>query len=274
MLLMMQFTLLSTVFLLPIALAGSVVLAIVYFENCSSMLIPLFYDADKLNMGLGGPASLIAWDPQRCPSLVFIGRSGTGKSTAAQIALGRVKRYAKGPGARATICDFKSEYTYLKGCPRHFDHNRCIDGLTSFAAENERRICEGVTDADPLHALLFSEWGMFCSISDKRTRDEAISTVAGLIMSVRAQRMSVWLDLQRPDSQFMGTARDSLAPIALGNLSPEGKRMAFPDYVDMLEPVGANEGYFSDGVNPPRKIIIPTVTKWDILRKDVKALVE
>ena len=100
------------------------------------MLIPLFYDADKLNMGLGGPASLIAWDPRRCPSLVFIGRSGTGKSTAAQIALGRVKRYAKGPGARATICDFKSEYTYLKGCPRHFDHNRCIDGLTSFAAEN------------------------------------------------------------------------------------------------------------------------------------------
>ena len=110
---------------------------------------------------------------------------------------------------------------------------------------------------------------MFCSISDKRTRDEAISTVAGLIMSVRAQRMSVWLDLQRPDSQWMGTARDSLAPIALGNLSPEGKRMAFPDYIDMLEPVGPNEGYFSDGINPPKKIIIPTVTKWDKLHEDI-----
>ena len=93
-------------------------------------------------------------------------------------------------------------------------------------------------------------------------------------MSVRAQRMSVWLDLQRPDSQWMGSARDSLAPIALGNLSPEGKRMAFPDWVDMLEPVGLNEGYFSDGINPPRKIIVPTVTKWDKLREDVKALVE
>lgn len=67
------------------------------------MQIPLFYDADKLTMGLGGPASLIAWSPLRCPSLVFIGKSGAGKSTAAQIALGRVKRYAKGPGARATI---------------------------------------------------------------------------------------------------------------------------------------------------------------------------
>lgn len=225
-------------------------------------------------MGLGGPSALIAWAPQRCPSLVFIGKSGVGKSTAAQIALGRVKRYAKGPGARATICDFKSEYTYLKGCPQHFDHDRCMEGLRSFAAENDRRIREGVADFDPFHILLFSEWGMFCSMSDKRTRDEAISTVAGLIMSVRAQNMSVWLDLQRPDSQWMGSARDSLAPIALGNLSPEGKRMAFPDYTDILEPVGPNEGYFSDGINPPRKIIIPTVTKWDKLQADVKTLVE
>lgn len=237
------------------------------------MKIPLFYDAAKLNMGLGGPASLIWWDPQRCPSLVYIGRSGVGKSTTAQIALGRVKRYTKGPGARATICDFKSEYSYLKDCPTYFDHDFCFEGLKSFAAENERRIREGVTEADPFHVLLFSEWGMFCSIQDRRTRDEAISLAAALIMSVRAQKMSAWLDLQRPDSQFMGTARDSLAPIALGTLSPEGKRMAFPDYSDMLEPVGQNEGYFYDGIIPPRKIIIPTVTRWDVLHADVKALV-
>lgn len=225
-------------------------------------------------MGIEGPPAMIEWNHQRCSSLAFVGRSGSGKSTAAQIALGRVKCYTKGPGARATICDAKNEYKYLQGSPRRFDHNGCICGLKSFAAENERRIREGVTDADPFHVLLFSEWGMFCSVSDRRTRDEAISTVAALIMSVRAQRMSVWLDLQRPDSQFMGTARDNLAPIALGNLSPEGKRMAFPDYVDMLDPVGPNEGYFSDGLTPPRKIIIPTVTKWDKLQKDVKALVE
>ena len=122
-------------------------------------------------MGLGGSASLIEWNPQRCPSLVFIGRSGSGKSTAAQIALGRVKRYAKGPGSRATICDFKSEYTYLKGCPRHFAHDRCMEGLKSFAAENERRIREGVTEADAFHVLLSSEWGMFCSVSDKIRQD-------------------------------------------------------------------------------------------------------
>lgn len=237
-------------------------------------MIPLFYDAQKLSMGLGGSASLVEWNPQRTPNLVIIGRSGVGKSVCAQLMLGRVKRYTKGPGARATICDFKSEYTYLKGCPRHFDHTRCLDGLKSFAGENERRIREGVTDADPFHVLLFSEWGMFCSISDKRTREEAISICAALIMSVRAQRMSVWLDLQRPDSQWMGSARDSLAPVALGNLSPEGKRMALPDYANSLEPVGPNEGYWSDGINPPRRIIIPTVTKWDKLHEDVKALVE
>lgn len=237
------------------------------------MNIPLFYNADKLNMGLAGPASLVRWDPQRVPNLVIIGKSGVGKSVCAQIMLGKTNRYSGGPGARATVCDFKSEYTYLQGCPGHFGHDFCMDGLKAFAAENERRIREGVTEADPFHVLLFSEWGMFCSISDRRTRDEAISICAALIMSVRAQRMSIWLDLQRPDSQFMGTARDSLAPIALGNLSPEGKRMAFPDFINEIEPVGPGEGYFSDGVTL-QKIIVPTVTRWDILHDDVKKLVE
>lgn len=204
--------------------------------------------------------------------MVIIGRSGVGKSVCAQVMLGRVKRYAPG-GAVATIADFKSEYGYLKGCPRYFEHDRCMEALQTFSAENERRIREGTTEADPLHILLFSEWGMFCSISDRRTRDEAVNTIAALIMSVRAQKMSVWLDLQRPDSQFMGTARDSLSPIALGGLSPEGKRMAFPDFTDSIKPVGENEGYFSDNVSV-RKIVVPTITKWDVLHDDVRALVE
>ena len=174
---------------------------------------------------------------------------------------------------RATVCDFKNEYAYLAGCPGHFDHTHCMEGLRTFSEENERRIREGVTEADPFHVLLFSEWGMFCSVSDRRTREEAIALAAGLIMSVRAQKMTVWLDLQRPDSQFMGTARDSLAPIALGNLSPEGKRMAFPDFVNEIEPVGRGEGYFSDGTTI-QKIIVPTITRWDVLHEDVRELVE
>lgn len=202
----------------------------------------------------------------------IIGRSGVGKSVCTQVMLGRVRRYAPG-GAVATIADFKSEYGYLKGCSHYFDHDRCMEALQTFSAENERRIREGTTENDKTHILVFSEWAMFLATQDKRTREDAINIVASLIMSVRAQKMSVWLDLQRPDSQFMGTARDSLSPIALGNLSPEGKRMAFPDFADMIEPVGENEGYFSDGVTL-RKIVIPTVTRWDLLHEDVRALVE
>ena len=236
------------------------------------MGIPMFYDAAKLTAGLPHSASLVHWDRRRCPNLVIIGRSGTGKSVCAQLMLGRVRRYAPG-GAVATIADFKNEYSYLRGCPRYFTHDRCMEALQTFSEENERRIQEGTTEEDKLHILVFSEWGMFCSISDHHTREAAVNTMAALIMSVRAQKMSVWLDLQRPDSQFMGTSRDSLSPIALGGLSPEGKRMAFPDFPDMIEPVGENEGYFSDGVTL-RKIVIPTITKWDVLHEDVRALVE
>lgn len=237
------------------------------------MMIPLFYNAAKLNMGFRGLAACVRWDPGRTPGLVIIGRSGVGKSTCAQLMLGRVKQYAPKGNAKATVCDFKNEYAYLAGCPGHFDHTHCMEGLRTFSEENERRIREGVTEADPFHVLLFSEWGMFCSVSDRRTREEAIALAAGLIMSVRAQKMTVWLDIQRPDSQFMGTARDSLAPIALGNLSPEGKRMAFPDFVNEIEPVGRGEGYFSDGTTI-QKIIVPTITRWDVLHEDVRELVE
>ncbi len=232
----------------------------------------MFYDAAKLNAGLPKSACLVEWDRRRSPSLVIIGKSGVGKSVCAQLMLGRVHRYAPG-GAVATIADFKSEYGYLKGCPRHYSHDRCMEALQTFAAENERRIREGTKEDDPLHVLLFSEWGMFCATQDKRTREAAVNTMSAQIMSTRAQKMSIWLDLQRPDSQFMGTARDSLSPIALGNLSPEGKRMAFPDFADMVEPVGENEGYFYDGVSL-RKIVIPTITRWDVLQGDVRALVE
>lgn len=233
----------------------------------------MFYDADKLSIGLGGTASLIEWNPERCPNLEVIGRSGAGKSTCAQLMLGRLFRYANGAGARATICDFKSEYTYLRGCSNYFGHDDCMKGLKTFAAENERRIQEGVAPSNPFHVLLFSEWGMFCLVQDKRTREEAISIVASLILSVRAQKMSVWLDLQRPDAQFMGSSRDSLFPVALGNLSPEGKRMTFPDFLDNIKPVGLNEGYFSDGETLHR-IIVPTITKWDKLHDDVRKLVQ
>lgn len=236
------------------------------------MEVPFFFDANKLHAGLPRHASLVYWDRRRAPNLMVIGRSGVGKSVCAQLMLGRVRRHSGTVGAAATVCDFKSEYAYLRNCTRYFDHDRCMDGLRLFAEENERRIREGITPEDPLHVLLFSEWGMFCSVQDKRARDEAVSIIAALIMSVRAQNMSVWLDLQRPDAQFMGTARDSLSPIALGNLSPEGKRMVFPDFADQIEPVGENEGYFSDGVTL-RKIIVPIVTRWDKLHEDIRVLV-
>ena len=136
-------------------------------------MIPLFYNAAKLNMGFRGLAACVRWDPGRTPGLVIIGRSGVGKSTCAQLMLGRVKQYAPKGNAKATVCDFKNEYAYLAGCPGHFDHTHCMEGLRAFSEENERRIREGVTEADPFHVLLFSEWGMFCSVSDRRTRENS-----------------------------------------------------------------------------------------------------
>lgn len=88
------------------------------------MMIPLFYNAAKLNMGFRGLAACVRWDPGRTPGLVIIGRSGVGKSTCAQLMLGRVKQYAPKGNAKATVCDFKNEYAYPPP----------VDGGTSWAS--------------------------------------------------------------------------------------------------------------------------------------------
>lgn len=213
---------------------------------------------------------MMYWNHQRCPNLAYLGKSGSGKSVAAQIGLGRVYQFV--PNARATICDFKQEYTYLDGCSGYYAGN-CLEALQTFKEENDRRMREHTSENDPFHVLLFSEYAAFLAASDRRTREEAIAVTSSLIMTVRAQKMSVWLDLQRFDAQWMGSARDSLTPIALNTLSVEAKRMTFPEFVNEIGPVGQNEGYFSDGTTL-QKIIVPTVTRWDILHDDIKKLVE
>ena len=132
-------------------------------------MIPLFYNAAKLNMGFPGARRLCAVGPRQDPRVSNDWKKRGGKEHVRQLMLGRVKQYAPKGNAKATVCDFKNEYAYLAGCPGHFDHTHCMEGLRTFSEENERRIREGVTEADPFHVLLFSEWGMFCSVSDRRT---------------------------------------------------------------------------------------------------------
>ncbi|MDF2855385.1 MAG: FtsK/SpoIIIE family protein [Neobacillus sp.] len=236
------------------------------------MRVPFFYDADKLNMGMGRSASLIEWEPRRCPNLVIVGKSGSGKSTCAQLMLARVSRHCGDLGAAATVCDYKNEYGYLKGCSRYYAYKDCMDGLKAFQELNESRMLNRTAQDEPLHILLFSEWAMFLSMQDKKESEEARNIMAALIMSVRAQRLSVWIDIQRADSAWFGTARDSLAPIALGSLSSEAKQMMFPDFKEQIGPVKENEGYFSDG-STLKKIIVPTIGNWDKLHEDVRQLV-
>ena len=75
------------------------------------------------------------------------------------------------------------------------------------------------------------------------------------------------IGIQRPDSTYFQSARDNFQNvIALGNLSPEGRRMVFPDSVkEQITDCKKREGHlYIDGVGL-EKIQIDNIPDMDTL---------
>ena len=228
--------------------------------------VPLFFDATTLlRTGGWGPAYL-TWNPTRSPHLLVVGATGTGKTYAVKLLLGRIANYI--PDSEITLCDFKhDDFCFLDGASRYYTFDRCMDGLDAFYS----------TFHAPrfFHLLVFDEWASFVSMLDKKEAEDAKRKLATLIMLGRSFNIHVLVSQQRADAAYFSTARDNFnAVIALGNLSRESRDMLFSSFRDEMKPVrNLGEGYMLLNGITIHHVQVPIVTNSQKLDNMIRRLV-
>lgn len=175
------------------------------------------------------------WDYEHCPHLLLVGSTGSGKSYAVKLIMGRISKYA--PDAALTVCDFKADdFTFLRGCDRYYEFTDCKRGLDNFYDSFLARQQGNNLDRS-FSMLVLEEWASLVGNLEKKEAEEAKKQLATLLMLGRSYNVHILVSQQRADAQYFSTARDNFSSIiALGNLSKESSSMFGFDR-DALAPI-------------------------------------
>lgn len=162
-------------------------------------------------------------------NMLVIGATGTGKTVAIKILMAKIAKFQ--PNAKIWLLDFKRfDFRGFSSFPGYYGYTDCIQGLNDFYDAFKRQQEAGV-EGEPNY-LIIDEWGSFIMSLDKKEAELLKAKLAELLMLGRAYRFFPIVGIQRPDSSYFSAARDNFqCCLALGNLSPEGRRMVFPDSV-------------------------------------------
>lgn len=232
--------------------------------------LPLFWDAAALREGR---REAVLWDPSRLPHLLIIGATGSGKTYAAKLLLGRIAAHI--PEAKAILCDYKADdFRFLSGSPCYYEFDGCTEGLNAFYAAFQARQ-RGDNPSRSLRLLMFDEWASYVSMLDKKDAEEAKRKLATLLMLGRSFNFHVLVSQQRADAAYFSTARDNFnIVVALGNLSRESRDMFFSGFKDELGPVRqVGEGYMLTNGAELRHIQVPRVRDPGKLDDAIRRLV-
>lgn len=201
---------------------------------------------------------------QNLINLLIIGATGTGKTVAIKILMGKIVKFQS--DAKIWLLDFKRfDFRGFAGLPHYYGFSDCAQGLRDFYAAFKRQQELGI--AGEANYLIIDEWGSFIASLDKKEAEEMKRLLSELLMLGRAYQFFPIVGIQRPDAAYFAGARDNFqCCLALGNLSPEGRRMVFPDSVaDQLTECHKREGHlYIDGVGL-EKIRIADIPDLDAL---------
>ena len=196
-------------------------------------------------------------------NLLIIGATGTGKTVTMKIIMAKISRVEN---SVTWLLDFKKlDFQQFTNSPHYYGYTDCLQGLkdyyTAFKAQQE----SGIVGAP--NYLLIDEWGSFIMSLPRQEAEQAKSLLAELVMLGRGYKFFPIVGIQRPDSSYFQSARDNFQNVvALGNLSPEGRRMVFPDSVkEQITDCKKREGHlYIDGVGL-EKIQIDQISDMDAL---------
>jgi len=232
-------------------------------------IIPgILWREDYLRLGLKIP---VDWDTEAAPHGCCFGTTGSGKTYALKLIMGKLVKYGK---ARLTVCDGKGggDFDFLKGCERYesIDVTAVFDEFyNSFLARQQ-----GKDESRDMRVLVFDEWSAYLDGLDEKKHTEAQRRKLGQLLRLgRSFHYHVILGQQRMDSAYFSGFRENFnLAIGLSNLSKESRDMFFSEYKDQIEPDRARgTGYMTVNGASFTPVAVPKVNDLPRLHRAILA---
>lgn len=221
----------------------------------------------------------ILWDWKKCPHLMVIGNTGSGKTQLAQYIISCLMEQ----GVRVIYCDPKNDddmRLFMKGKPAVYVTKENEIAKVVRETEEEVRLREqdlqniGIKEAEfnPVF-LFFDEMIAFAKIAEKKTYEETAKRLSTIVVTGRSKRVYAGMILQRPDTNFIeGAIRDNLGcRICMGRMSETAYKMAFgSDFSDIKNnrrEIGSGLIYRQGVDTKPREFLAPFIEKGALSRE-------
>ena len=231
--------------------------------------IPFAFDADLLQIGIKAP---VFCDFQTWPMLLVVGATGSGKSYAMALLLGKIAKYD--PNSHFIICDYKrSSFAFAEQSKSFYGYNATSEGIDFVYEEFSARLeaNDEKRNRDKWF-LIIDEFGAFILSLEKKTAEIYKNRIAEMLFMGRSLGISIIIGVQRAEAEyFKNGARDQFgAIILLGNLSKEQKAMLIPDYKDLVSSSNSRgQGYlYLDGLGLTH-IQVPKISSLEQLHKAI-----
>lgn len=217
----------------------------------------------------------VTWNLDQAPHAVIFGNTGSGKTYASKILLGRIAKHC--PNSQFYVCDFKgdTDFSFLKGSEHFFRFLECERGLSDFYDRFKLRQ-SGKEEQRSCLLLFFDEWSSYILNLEKKKAEEEKKKLSMLLMLGRSFNVHIIVSQQRVDAAYFNSARDNFnLVIALGNLSPEGKEMMFRTFKDeMNSDRKQGTGYMLTNGTNFTPIVVPAISDMKRLHSYIRTAVE
>lgn len=207
-------------------------------------------------------------------NLLVVGATGTGKTVAIKAIMSKIFKYQPDYSPSLWLLDFKQmDFRAYTDLPHYYGYTDCAQGLEDYYAAFKEAQASGVA-GEPQY-LIMDEWGSFIMSLPKREAERSKALLAELLMLGRGYRFFPIIGIQRPDAGYFNAARDNFqACLALGNLSPEGRRMVFPDSVTgQLTECRKREGHLYIDGKGLEKVKMADIADLDALDASIRAAI-
>ena len=233
------------------------------------MAVPFLYDADLVARGI---KVYIPIDLDIHCHWLCVGATGTGKSYALALFLGKIAKYE--PAARLVVCDFKkASFSWLDSRDGFYGYTAVTDGIDTVYREFQQRLALNDNNRNAQRVIcLVDEYSALVSSLEKKVADEVKRKVAEILMMGRSLGVHLIIGIQRADAEFFRAgARDQFgAVLMLGNLSKEQKQMLVPDYREQMTATNQRgQGYLLLDGQGIYRVQVPRVTDEDKLHRAI-----